>query len=226
MKKWGMPAAILLLFAILLSGCEQPEEPKKVIRESTLVIDSSGGVDAYLVEEFDKNYYSLAELTSMAQMQISEFAGSATETNPIQLVSVDTVQDDSSRVIITYRFDQTGSYERFTGDKLFYGTVAEAIQQGYDSGVSLKSVKDGSTLTTEELLQKLEQHLVIYYPVQVNPEQVKLNPEAEEHRQIFIDCPDTVEYVSQGAVVNQDGSVTISWVLETDYEPVYILLRK
>lgn len=225
MKKMRMSGAILVLFAILLSGCGQSGIPKD-IRESTLVIDSNGRVTAYMVEEFDKNYYNLSELTTMAQMQAEEFVSTGTESGQVQVVSVETVQDDSSRVVITYQFDETDSYKRFTGDELFYGTVAEVIQHGYDSGMSMQSVKDGSILTTEELLQKLGQHFLIYYPVQLKPEQVKLNPESEEHRQISIYCPETVEYVSQGAVINQDGSITISWVLGTDYIPVYILLKK
>ena len=218
MKKMRMPGAILVLFAILLSGCGKSKVPKD-IRESTLVIDSNSRVTAYLVEEFDKNYYNLSELTTMAQMQAAEFAG-------VQFVSVENVQDDNSRVVINYQFDETDSYEKFTGDELFYGTVAEVIQQGYDSGISMLSVKDGSILTTEKLLQKLGQHFIIYYPIPVKPEEVKLNPESEEHRQISIYCPEAVEYVSQGAVVNQDGSITISWVLGNDYIPVYILLKK
>ena len=225
MMKMIRPAAIIVLFAILLSGCGQAEAPKD-IRESTLVIDESGRVTAYLVEEFDKNYYNLSELTAMVQEDAAIFGSSETDSEKVKIVSVKTMEDDSSRVVVTYQFDSTGSYEELIKDQLFYGTVAEAIQSGYCNGVTLKSVKDQTLMTEADLLQRMEDSLIIYYPELVQPEEVKLNPEAEEQRQIVIYCPDEVGFVSQGTVVNQDGSISITWVEGSDYEPVYMLLGK
>lgn len=225
MKKMGMPVAILVLFAIMLSGCGQSGVPKD-IRESTLVIDKSGRVTAYLVEEFDKNYYNISELSAMVQEDAANFGGSEANSKQVKIMGVDAMEGDSSRVVVTYRFDDTGSYEELIKDQLFYGTVAEAIQRGYAKGVTLQSVQDGTLMTETDLMQNLGEHLVIFYPEQVQPDQVKLNPEAEEQGQIVIYCPDKVEFVSQGAVVNQDGSISITWVEGSDYEPVYILLKK
>lgn len=224
MKKLGMSAAILVLFAIMLSGCGQSKGPKD-IRESTLVIDKTGRVTAYLVEEFDKTYYNLSELTAMVQEDAANFGWSAANSDQVKIVSVEPMEDDS-RVVVTYQFEDTGSYEEFIKDRLFYGTVAEAVQRGYCDGVTLQSVKDGTVISDKDLLQRLGEYLVIFYPEQVKPEQVKLNPEAEERKQIMIYCPDKVNFVSQGTAVNQDGSVVITWVEGSDYEPVYILLGK
>lgn len=225
MKKMGMPVAILVLFAIMFSGCGQVVVPKD-IRESTLVIDKSGRVTAYLVEEFDKNYYNISELSAMAQEDAANFGGSAADSGQVKIVSVEAVEGDSSRVVVTYQFDDTGSYEELIKDRLFYGTVAEAIQRGYGNGVTLQSVKDGSLMSKADLLQNMGEYLVIFYPEQVQPDQVKLNPEAEEQGQMVIYCPEKVGFVSQGAIVNQDGSISITWVEGSDYEPVYMLLKK
>lgn len=219
------PAAIIVLLAIMFSGCGQADEPKN-IRESTLVIDENGRVTAYLVEEFDKNYYNLSELSAMVQEDAANFGGSEAASEKVKIVSVETMEEDSGRVVVTYQFDGTSSYEELIKDQLFYGTVAEAIQRGYCDGVTLQSVKDGTLMTDADLLQRLEEYLVIYYPEQVQPEQVKLNPEAEEQGQIVIYCPNQVGFVSQGTVVNQDGSISITWVEGSDYEPVYMLLGK
>lgn len=225
MKKLGMPAAILILFATMLSGCGQSKGPKD-IRESTLVIDKSGRVTAYLVEEFDKTYYNLSELTAMVQEDAADFGWSAANSEQVKIVSVEPMEGDSSRVVVTYQFEDAGSYEKYIKDRLFYGTVAEAIQRGYGDGVTLQSVKDGTVISDNDLLQRLGEYLVIFYPEQVKPEQVKLNPAAEERKQIMLYCPGKVSFVSQGTAVNQDGSIVITWLEGSDYEPVYILLGK
>lgn len=240
MKRFERLAAFGLL-AALLSGCGQAEP--QIIEESTLIISGDGGVTAHLVEEFDRSYYDPTELAAMAQVEAdlgeafpwvdlteletmarsAEGDDASADSGAVKLQGVETAQDGSSRIIVTFTFDSTDSYEVFTENReiLFYGTVAEALARGYGSGVSLQSVNDGTVLTGAGLSQESDRMLVIYCPDQ---EDSALETGEEIHFVIY--CPSHVEYVSQGASLNQDGSVDAFWVKGTSYTPVYLLLRK
>ena len=211
--------AVLVLFVSQLSGCGQ-RVVAKTLKESTLVISADGRLTAYLVGEFDKSYYNVEELASMAEGEAAEFGG-AGDTAPVKVVSVEPAEDGSSRVVVTYSFDSTDSYEEFIQDTLFYGTVEEALAHGYGSNVSLQNVNDGFIMTGQDLSQIQGKHLVVFCP-----EQVEFTGEQETEKHLIIYCPEQVEYLSRGATLNQDGSVDVSWIEGTEYTPVYILMRK
>lgn len=197
-------AAGLCLLAVLLSGCGQTSVPDE-ISEPSLVIGSDGGVTAYLVGEFDKSYYDLSELTVMAREEAAEFGRPSQDgTMPVMLENVEAVQDGSGRVVVAYRFDGTASYKAFLGNELFYGTVEEALAQGYLFDMVFKSVGNGTPMTSETLAAEKERHLIITNAAAV------------------IYCPNKVTHVSTGAVMNSDGSVNASQATDT----VYIILKK
>lgn len=221
MRRFGRltALAILVLSVTQLSGCGQ-RVVAKTLKESTLVISADGRLTAYLVGEFDKSYYNVEELAAMAEVEAAEFGGTG-DTAPVKVVSVEPAEDGSSRVVVTYSFDSTDSYEEFIQDTLFYGTVEEALAHGYGSNVSLQNVKDGFIMTGQDLSQIQGKHLVVFCP-----EQVELTGEQETEKHLMIYCPEQVEYLSRGATLNQDGSVDVSWIEGTEYTPVYILLSK
>ena len=221
MRRFGR-LAVLAVFVLLvpqLSGCGQ-QVVAKTLKESTLVISGDGGLTAYLVGEFDKSYYDLTELAAMAEDEAAEFGGTG-ENAPVKVESVEPAEDGSSRVVVTYSFDSADSYEEFIEDTLFYGTVEEALAQGYGSDASLQNVNDGFIMTGQDLSQIKGKHLVVFCP-----KQEELSEEQETEKHLIIYCPEQVEYLSRGAVLNHDGSVDISWIVGTEYTPVYILLSK
>lgn len=202
MKRLGKYTAALCLTVILLAGCGQVSVPE-TIEEPTLVLDKDGGVTAYLVGEFDKSYYDLSELLKMAREEAAEYGLNQDGAARVTVDKVEAAQDGGSRVVVSYVFDGTKSYEEYIGDSLFYGTVGEALAQGY-AGVAMESIKDEGTLTGEELAQETDKHLIV------------------TDTKAWIYCPGRVEYISSGAVMNDDGSVNAS---EAE-GPVYILLKK
>ena len=216
MRRFGC-LAVPVLLVFLFTGCGQAVP--KTIEESTLVIFKDGRLTAYLVGEFDKSYYDLTELTAMAQDEATEFGGTK-DTAPVKMESVEPAQDGSSRVVVTYTFDSAGSYEDFIEDTLFYGTVEEALVKGYGSNVTLQNVKDDSLLTGRELSQEQERHLIVFCPKQTK------TPKVGEEKHLVISCPEKVEFLSGGAVLNQDGTVDVSWTEENALTPVYILMKK
>ena len=216
MRRFGWLTVPVLLVS-LLTGCGQAVP--KTIEESTLVIFKDGRLTAYLVGEFDKSYYDLTELTAMAQDEAAEFGGTK-DTAPGKMESVEPAEDGSGRVVVTYTFDSAGSYEGFIEDMLFYGTVEEALAQGYSTNVSLQSVKDDTLLSGRELSQEPEKHLIVFCPKQAKTSQ------GDEKKHLVIYCPEKVEFISEGAVLNKDGTVDVSWTEGEALAPVYILLSK
>lgn len=203
MRRFVRLAAVFVLLAIMLSGCGQAAVTED-IQKTTLVIDGKGGVTAYLVGEFDKAYYNLSELTTMARDEAAEFSAGKSGAAAVTVEKVEAAQDGSSRVVVEYVFDGTESYRDFLGEQLFYGTVSEAIAQGYCRGVELKDVNDGSLLSEDDLMGDVKKHLVVTNTAAV------------------IYCPDKVSHIGGEAFLNQDGSVDT-----TRTEGVtYILLKK
>lgn len=204
MRKYGRLAAASLAVLLLVTSCGQaggPDHPEG----PALVLAGDGKVTAYLVGEFDKDYYSLDELETMAKEEAAAFGGAGEGgAAPVSVEKVEAYADGSGRVIVTYGFDSTGSYEAFIGGQLFYGTVSEALLQGFARDVVLKSVSGDTQMNADELSQQSGLHLIVTDVSAV------------------IYCPEKVTHVSAGAVLNQDGSVDVSQAGGT----VYILLRK
>lgn len=228
MRKVGRLGAACILLTVLLSGCGQGGIPENV-QEPTLAVTDGGQVTACMVGQFDKFYYDLDELAKMARAEAAAYGGALGEKAPVRVDGVKASDDGDNHVIVTYIFDSPESYEDFLrtvlqfDELLFYGTVSEAFAQGYGDGVTLKSVKDDTIMTGAELAQNQEKHLIIYRPDIEEPSE---DSEKENITHVTIYCPEEVEYVSQGADINQDGSVDTIWTEGDVYEPVYILLRK
>lgn len=196
-------AAAVFVLTMLLAGCGQSGEPASV-DGTTIVVDKNGGVTYYLVGDFDKEYYSLSELEAMAEEEAAEFGGEDTaEGQAVTVIKVEPLQSDESRVTVAYEFDGSGSFTGFTGSELFFGTVNEAVSRGYSLNGILKSVKDGSSKTEQELEKDGEKLLLI------------------TDAKAVIYCPSRVTYLSDGADLRDDGSVDAS---QTEGN-VYILLK-
>ncbi len=208
MRRAGKLAAGLCLAAMLCAGCGQEQGPV-VVQENTLVISDKGEVTAYVVGEFDKAYYDLAELADMARAEADTFsqAYEGVEKPPVSVESVEPVEDMAGKVVVAYRFDNADSYTAFMGQyegrRLFYGTVSEAAAHGYLAGVTLSDVKDGTSLTEEGLKQNGDRRLII------------------TDTQAVIYCPAKVTHLSKGASMNEDGSVGTFQAEDA----VYILLK-
>lgn len=188
MNKKGICVALLCLAAVLLAGCGQTGVPE-VLEATSISVDKNGRMTYYLVGEFDRDYYDLSELTAMATEEAAEFSGTAGDDAPVKVNRVETLQNDPGKVLIVYEFDGSDSFNRFNGSSFFYGTVDEAAGQGYLSGVTLHSVKDGQTVTETVIRQDGTKKMII----------------TDERALIY--CPAKAAYLSEGAILKEDGSV-------------------
>lgn len=202
MKEKVKYAFLSCLLAVLLAGCDQVRVPE-VVENTTISVNKKGEMTYYLVGEFDKDYYKLSELSAMATDEAAEFSGNDSENPKVTVSRVETLQNDATRVLIVYQFDSCLSFSEFNEGSFFYGTVEEADSQGLLEGAALKSVKDGSVKTEEQILQEGAKKLIV----------------TDERAAIY--CPAKVTCLSEGAVLNEDGSVDTTAAEET----VYILME-
>jgi len=161
MKRTAVGACLMAV--LLLSGCGVGKAPEAV-DNTTLVIHEKGNVTFYLVDDFDKDYYSVSELTNMAVEEANtynEAAKASGEEAPVTVKNVEPVATDAARVVVTYEYDSCESFADHNESVLFYGTVAEAVKQGYDLNAAMRKTKDGSLMSKEELLKDADKHLIL-----------------------------------------------------------------
>lgn len=214
MRKNRILAVLVCLLAMSAVGCGQAKAPD-AMDVTTISVDVTGRMTYYLVGHFEREYYSLSGLADMAMREAEEFNKDAGEKPPVAVDKVEALPEDGSldsrenRVLIVYQFDGAASFNQFTQKfgrgpgSFFYGTVEEAFSQGRVADASLKSVKDGSLKTEEQMRQEGKKKLII----------------TDERAVIY--CPGTVAFLSEGATLNRDGSVDASAAEDT----VYILLK-
>lgn len=200
MKKVVWIMVHLCLCAVFLAGCGEAKVPD-VIQAPTVAVAKEGTVEVWLLGDFDKNYYSVSELSDMALEEAGRFNAAKQKDSAVQVKKVEAVSD--VRVMVSYGFDSCASCEEFLEGQLFFGTVGEAMEKGFSMDVILRGVSDGALFTETQLQQAKDKYLIIT--------DMKAN----------IYCPRAVTHISNDAVENQDGSINPSMV----EGPMYILLK-
>ncbi|MBR1852379.1 MAG: hypothetical protein IJ794_04255 [Lachnospiraceae bacterium] len=209
---WLLAAGLMLL-----SGCDGAAKAPETVTQNSLVIDRDGSVTAHLVDVFDREYYSIDDLSLMAQKEAQTYNQKhAAKPNAIVLLNIGTVENNANSVIVSYQFKDTEVYTDYMEQTLFYGTAEEAGKAGYDfaqmnrvlytpSGESsIVSAQLADSTGTEKLSQK---HVVLL----------------EEPALVY--CPYRVKYISDGARLMEDGSIDTTGVYADKY-PVVIVLDK
>lgn len=167
-RKLLILAAACLSFCVLfITGCEEQEEVYEPVTENTLEAAADGRIIGYIVEEFEKDYYSITELGDMVRSEIEVYneknAHLVTEAGraPIIVDKVSMAEDGSAKAVVTLNFQNAAVYEDYMGTELFYGTVAEAVAAGYQLEGQLARVKNGETMTAEQIAKNNEKHILI-----------------------------------------------------------------
>lgn len=190
MKKYIRMLAGLLLCSLLFSGCGSAEVPE-VIDTTTIIIDKEGVITSYLVDEFHKDYYSVSELTDMAVEDAAAYNAEHQndETIPLRVEKVELLAG-GDKVLVQHIYDEDETYAEYNESVFFYGTVEDAIKEGYDLSALLTSVKDGTPLTTEDLMKKPEKSYVLITDAKA-----------------VVYCPRKITHVGDGVVYSDNGSV-------------------
>lgn len=182
------------ILVLSLSGCGQTAKLPEEVVNTSLVVEKDGKVISYLVNTFDKDFYSLDGLEEMVKNEAEEFNAAHTDTAE-EALTVKTVQalGDGSMVQVVQEFDSADSYAEYNDQDLFYGTRVEALAQGNPVNKELVNAADGTPADPDKLEKVLEKgHLII------------------TNASAYIYCPYPVLYISEGVVMGEDGCVDAS----------------
>ncbi len=196
MKKIGVMICILIAM-FSLNGCGEVELPE-VIEQSTIRISKEGVVDAYMADIFDKDYYQVSELLSMAKEEAAEYVKGS-----VQVVKAEMIPSKKDMVLLQYQFDSAKTYTDFMSCTLFSGTLQKAVESKYQMDVAV-SDEEGETLLLADVARK-------------SPDRMLVITDAKA----LIYCPKKATYVSSNAKICKDGSVDATAAEGT----VYILLK-
>lgn len=184
---------ILTLFMILgLVGCAEKEEIP--VMEPTVEVTANGELIAYLVEDFDKEYYDLGELDAMVREEVADYVqeqAPVTEAGKdgLTVESVAMAADGSKKVVVALWFANSQVYADYFDAEVFYGTVAEAQNAGYGLSAALTSVKDGEILTEEEAKKNSRRKILVI------------------EGEMIVRCPTEVLYIGTNASLTDEGFV-------------------
>lgn len=201
-----------LLFGVaILTGCGGGAKVPDTVESSSLIIEKDGQITAHVVDTFDKDYYDLDGLKDMAEEDLKNFNDAQSSDAAVTLERVEMVPE-SSDVVVTYRFPGTDAYGKFTGSNLYFGTIGEAADAGYDfDGINqmLFSVTGDKSMVSSDLLKSGmdKKHVILL----------------EEGTRVY--CPYKVALISENADVMEDGSIDTSGIFREEY-PVIIVLDK
>lgn len=103
MKRFVL-CTILAFTFILLAGCKRKEIKLKTedVSVNTVVVKKDGTVQAAMVEEFNKDYYSLDELNDFITKAINNFNNSVGSETAITIDSLEKNKEDAV-LILTYQ---------------------------------------------------------------------------------------------------------------------------
>ena len=140
--------------SVILCGCGADSDV------TTVTISKKGEITSNIIEDFDKDYYSLDDLDNTISEEVSKY-NAANGTDSVTAEKPKKKGDDKVSEKIT--FASYRDYAGFNNSQFFCGTVADASASGYDLGTSLKSVKDSTkTLTGEEVISDMQdKHILI-----------------------------------------------------------------
>lgn len=203
-------AMMLLLGILCVTGCSKEITPVPVpVTTDTIEITEDGRIIGYMVETFDKEYYVLGELDAMVREEIAEYNANnqnlSTESGrvPIIVDKVMMAEDGSKNVVVALSFQNAAVYENYMQQELFIGTVKEANEAGYVLEQKVSGVKDGETLTKEQLQKNEEKNILIF----TEPISVRLSKE--------------VQFISANAKIDENGFVDCT----ADEELKYIIYK-
>ena len=126
---------IVIMTAVLvcLSACAEAEDD---YAESTIVVAKKGRISERIIENFDKDYYNLDELKSEFESSVSQY----NENIGGEEIRLKKVELNGTLLTVDLDFTGPSDYENFTGERLFVGTVKDAIEKVQIMGLSDKSI--------------------------------------------------------------------------------------
>ncbi len=186
--------AMIVLCIPFLVGCGNSFDT------SSMTITKDGMIESYIVEDFSATYYDADELEQSITTDVNSF--NADYENEVIELKEFSIEEGVLNATITY--ENADVYEKFNEEKLFLGSMAEAIEKGYKFDVPFFSVVNSGQKTDYDTIKKENNYHVVIFTEPVN---VK----------VF----DKVVYISDG-LQKGDGAKKVM-VTDTTKEIYYII---
>lgn len=195
-KKALCPLSFLFTGILILSGCGTDRD-----RESRLSLDKDGVVVSTIYENFDQDYYDISELSDMATEEISYY--NSEYISPRITLDETTKFEDESYVKLVMTFDSCQDYSHFNQEVLFFGTVQDAVESGYELSAGLVD-REGNKIDLGSS-DFLGRHIVI------------------SSEKVIIDTPYNIEFMTNGVTLRDKKEADLTNVLS---DSVQLLLSK
>ena len=165
----------------LFSGCSMlTRKYDYTVEADSFYVSSTGQIKAAMIEDFDKDYYDLAELTYLAKEQVLTYnkmnygqeyyaydqLTDEQKKNTLLAVAIESIEKKDDTVTIVFSYGSGKTYTEFNGIDIqkaggttVYTSYLENSQK--KPGGSMISAKGGDPVSTEELMQK-EGYLLVY----------------------------------------------------------------
>ena len=131
----AMLSGVLMLS---LAGCGKAAKLPETVVNTSLVVEKNGKVVSYLVNTFDKDFYSLDGLTQMVQEEAEEFnAAHGDAAEPPMAVKTVQMLEEGDTVQVVQEFADTESYEDYNEGAVLWnqsGSTGRGDQRGSGTG--------------------------------------------------------------------------------------------
>lgn len=187
---------VLLLSTLLFAGCSK-KTVYVPVTANTIELTEDGRLIGYIVEPFEKEYYDINELETMVRSEIDEYNTEKQELSteagrlPILVDKVMMAEDGSPKAVVALNFQSAAVYEDYMGKEIFLGTVAEAMDAGYDVDNKLTEVKGGTAFTGEQIQKNKDKKILILedaVSVRTAGKVQYLSGNAKKTAEGFVDC--------------------------------------
>ena len=195
-KKALCPALSLFMGTMILAGCGADKD-----RETRLSLDKEGVVVSTIYESFDQDYYDISELSDMATEEISYY--NSEYISPRITLDETTRIENEPYVKLVMTFDSSQDYSHFNQELLFFGTVQDAVDNGYELSASLVD-REGNKIDLGSG-DFLDRHIVI------------------SSEKVIIDTPYNIEFMTSGVTLRDKKEADLTNVLS---DSVQLLLSK
>ena len=151
----GIVMAAAAVVSLTLLGCGSEDQDV-----TSVSVNKNGEIDTTVVEDFDKDYYSLDDLAKMSDEEVSSY-NSANGAGAVKAGKPSENKD--KKVIQKITYASYNDYAKFNNSQFFCGTVADASAAGYNLGTSLKDASDSAkTVTGDEVISQMkDKHILI-----------------------------------------------------------------
>ncbi len=150
---------VTILSAMLLGlcGCAKKEEPLTADTD-TIILNEKGSVTGYITGAFDESRYSFEDLQAMIDSEIEAYCAQTGE--GVIVLDKSELLEGTLTVVMTYQSAQ--DYSDFNQEIFFYGTIEEAVQEGYDlRELAMRDASDPEVTVGREELEAMPDSYIL-----------------------------------------------------------------